>query len=84
MAASGVQGPFGPHDRRSLGGVRRQAWRPGHGSGEAVEAPAARRRRRVEPAASGSAGRRRSGSIWPVEQFGFELGGVGWEVLRLG
>lgn len=68
-AASGeAQGPCGPHVRRSLGGARRQAWSPGHGSGEAAveaEAAVAKRRRGVGPRGSGneSGGSRRSGSI---------------------
>jgi hypothetical protein len=62
-----AQGPFGPHVRRSLGGARRQALRPGHGSGEtaAADAAADSRRRGAGPRGSGSGGRRRSGSIWP-------------------
>jgi len=67
-STSEAQGPFGPHVRRSLGGARRQAWRPGHGSGEAAgeeDAAADSRRRGEGPRGSGSNGRRRIGCIWP-------------------
>ena len=66
-SASEAQGPLGPHVRRSLGAARRQACRPGHGSGEAADAATDRRRRVAGPRGSGSGGRRRSGSIWWVE-----------------